>query len=256
MRAKQLCVCGTLLFLLNAPVHATTIIVVRTDTNFFVGADSRICNKNGTPRSDDACKIRQCGNEFFAMTGIATWRNWDFPTWLEHWCSIGTDGTNALDAFIADLAFKLQLAAIDDGKLSDPEIAFRVILLRFDGEVATVITNNITMTPDGDVYWTKNRCPGDCRGQVMPFGDADMIEKYSFEHPELGLLLNDPERVIRTLINAQAAHDPCVSEPIDILRLTPMGAEWKQRKDDCSDVQGSAKLPSWPRRLWRILRGR
>src|SRR5262249_28091750 len=51
-------------------LFGSTVVAVRTDNELVIGADSRIVDAART-KVDDACKIIQVGNVFFAHTGLA-----------------------------------------------------------------------------------------------------------------------------------------------------------------------------------------
>ena len=90
-------------------------------------------------------------------------------------------------------------------------------------------------------------CLADCKGQVAIrfLGESEAIDGLPEEMPDSWKAgLSDG---VRGLIETEiAARGEYVGSPIDIVRISPNGAQWIQRKTECAELQpqGKSQQPS------------
>jgi hypothetical protein len=78
-------------------------------------------------------------------------------------------------------------------------------------------------------------CPGDCSGAITWafLGGSVVLNRFLAAHPDY-LTAHGPRATLQHLIALEAAaHPDLVSPPVDMLRLSPSGPVWVQRKPTC-----------------------
>lgn len=89
---------------------------------------------------------------------------------------------------------------------------------------------------------TSDDCLANCDGEIVTrfLGETEAIDGLAEETP--GFWRDGLASGVRQLIQTEiAARDEYVGPPIDLLRINSRGAEWIQRKPECTGIQGSAQ---------------
>jgi hypothetical protein len=240
--------------LLGVPAlgSATTIVAVRTSTDIYVGADSRVIGvrPDGTVYYDLKCKIGQVGKIFFAGAGPYEYG----PTGLNIRLLLieaqrpGSSVNETVERFAtlyADALTRTSRTAQKDspmvynkyflnGRVYVYLFAFENGIPLYFGRIFTIQSSNDSVT----VSTEQRDCPPDCPGTeptLHAVGYADVIKKAS---PD-ALLTRPPIPFITEVIEASIREDPDHKSggPIDILHLSKDGARWVQKKKECAEIQ-------------------
>jgi hypothetical protein len=241
------------LFLFRPSALATTIILIRTQNEIVVGADSKGTNEYDKQKNKLFCKINQVGDLMFAASGFVEDKDTGFSV-----NKIVAEAANK-GGTINEIATRIDTAlvqplndAILHFKKISPDVykkqiknhngvTFQLILFRFEKEIPVVYKKNFgepnlvsnTIPAIGEVI----RCPGkDCQGNrtLMALGSNAVIKDYLKQTPlsstiEIGSL-------IQNLIMLQIKKTPHeVGLPIDIVRYDKTGIHWIQRKVECQE---------------------
>jgi hypothetical protein len=237
-----------LLLLFPALVGATTILSVRTPTDIYVGADSKITiiRPDGSAFYAADCKILQAGKTFFAAAG-----------------PYGAPGLNVWSSFLesASLGGSVYQIATRFGEryatamarnsqtvlMSSPSQHERLIrtpvnayFFAFEGSTPVFLHKQFiyqTQGPGGDttVRMLEFDCPPGCtEPHVVGIGHGDTFKTLS----PASLGTKSPVDFIREQMEWGIKNDPTYSgPPVDILRLTKDGAKWIQKKPQCAEIK-------------------
>jgi hypothetical protein len=229
----------------------TTIVVVRTPTVIYIGADSRITDIRNESRTSTACKIRRAGDLFYAFSGFP--RIPGVKPGLMEIIQVAAEGggsiTEMVEAFddtIADTwSGGLQKLKQKHPKFYKEEIRDRNLLqiaiagiqnrkpVFFMRHLKAMERNG---SPGIDIY--KKSCPGDCqKGKVIAcLGHIGALEGYTSVRSDVWK--DGYVRGIRRLITLQMDASPeHVGPPIDILQIRRQGARWIQIKPECPEIE-------------------
>jgi hypothetical protein len=242
--------------------HSTIVIVLGDSKEIVVAADSLelidTVEPNGiTHSASSTCKIRQIGRFIFSHAGF------DFDTAT----GVSVDeiaarvfsggGSDAEIASRLESTFFSKLTTVVNDAVLHANDVYRQ---RFENKVILAF---MFVGYRGDSIVFHERQFTASSGTPFPTikterGDGDDVEvvetvlgnrKYIRAHGEIekSLMLErarqpNKDKVARRLIEMEIRHQPKnrpreIGEPIDIMRLTPTGAEWIQKNKQCQDIQ-------------------
>ena len=244
------------------PVHATSVVCIRTPDSIAIAADSMLAARWGAPIGNRPreCKIIGVGGIYFSMSGFVgdPARNFDAARLVAG--ALGRlvppqdPAAVVSEEVIKGLADELRRL-----KGGSPELyrklngqkgpQLKVLLAMFDGPAPRVVQLgfNQAVSPMGEITVTAEResCPGECDpGRINMFilGDRRPIDAY----------LNSgkadwksPEMAAKTMVEKViAAGTPDVGPPVDVLLMGVDGARWVEKKDGCRELTSPAPSPT------------
>lgn len=239
---------------LGIPVQgsATTIIAVRTPTDIYLGADSRVIRvrPDGAAYYEVKCKIGQVGKILFVAAGPYEYD----PTGLNV-RSLLTEGQRSgasivqtverFETLYAEALTRTSRTAQKKSPMVYEKyflgghvyvyfVAFENETPRFFGRTFTIQSSNDPVT----VGVEQHDCPPDCLAAeptIFGIGYADIVEKVSSNV----LKTRPPIQLITDIIETSIRDDPDHKSgvPIDILHLNKDGARWVQKKKECPAIQ-------------------
>jgi len=259
MRPLLFCVCA-LLMLHPSPASGTTVVVARTVSEIVIGADSKVTDAYGNDLNKRACKVRQIGDLFIAIEGLEIDRQTGF--------SVPEIATKALASkTLAPASDKVSmlmgylvsglLNELSHLKTHEPQTYFkqieggqlflRIVVAGFENGRPLLFVRSFRALQYNPgqigVAVIPDDCLDDCKGAVATrfLGESDAIEGLPEETPDFWKagLADGVRRLVETEIGARSEY---VGPPIDIVRIGAVGAQWIQKKAECSD------LPSPPNR--------
>lgn len=229
----------------------TTVVVVRTPTDIYMGADSKITDIRDESLQSTACKIRQVDDLFFAFSGFPEIPGADPGLMGIIRAAAGSGGNiadkvEAFDDIIVDAWSKaLQTLKKKRPQFYEDEVKGRNVLqiaiagiqkrkpVFFMRHLKALERNGL---PGIAIY--KKSCPGDCvHGKVIAYlGHTGALKGHTSDRSDVW---NDGYvQGIRTLISLQMKADPeHVGPPIDILHIKRRGANWIQVKSECPEIE-------------------
>ena len=227
----------------------TCIVIFMLASELWIGADSRLIAISHTIEDGPpACKIYALGNVVYAHAGLLKDAAGRFDAAaVAHEVSVhATSVSRAAMGFEVAIVPPLKNILIElRGENPDyinskiwGKTALEVAFLGSEGgKSKLVVLRFIIQEERGDIAVTTERlsCPGDCEnGMTWAFlGKTKEVNRFLDENPGY-LRRNGLRNTLQTLIAHQAAATPqYVSLPVDILRITPQGFEWIQRKKEC-----------------------
>lgn len=229
----------------------TTIIVVRTPTEIYIGADSKITDIKNESLTSTACKIRQEGDLFFAFSGLPKIPGieYDLMEIVEEAASDGGTITEQVEEFgdiiVEEWSEGLQKLKEDRSQLYKKELLGKIILqVAFAGiqkrKPVFFMVHLKVMERDGSptIAISRKSCPGDCQqGKVIAYlGDTGALKQYMSDRSNAWK--SGYVQGIRKLIALQMEAEPeYVGPPIDILHINKTGAEWVQIKPECPEIE-------------------
>lgn len=250
-----------LLTSLHTSARATTIVVARTAGEIVIGADSKVTDAFGNDLNKRACKIRQKGDVFVAIEGLELDRqtNFSVPVILNRALSLTASApvTEKVSMLMGFLVSGL-LSELSHLKTHEPETYFkkieggqlflRIIVAGFEKGQPLVFVRSFRALQYNPgqigVAVIPDDCLADCKDRVATrfLGESAAIDGLPEETPDFwkaGL-----SEGVRRLIEVEiAARGEYVGPPIDIVRITPNGAHWIQRKTECAELQPQGKSP-------------
>jgi hypothetical protein len=251
----RLCALLALALLSTAGATATTIVAVKTASEIVIGADSKVTDTFGGAAANQACKIVQAGNLFFAYEGMARDRRTGFDITKIAAQSLAfkpnanlSEKVSILTGFVTDSLFAELLSL----KQHDPETYrekveggqtfLRILVAGFEGGQPLLFVRGFRAVPLSRstiaVSVVPDDCPADCREEfsVRLLGETAAIEGLPEETPDFwkGGIAEGVRRLIETEIAARGEY---VGPPVDILRITSRGAEWIQKKPNCPGIE-------------------
>ena len=242
-------------------VSATTIVVARTANEIVIGADSKVTDALGNDLKKPRCKIAQVGNLFLAFEGFETDRRTGFNVQAVAVQALRLEAnataaekvgilTGALVSKLFDELPIVQRYEPDtyEIKFAGGRVFLRLIVATFERGRPLIFVRDFRAVQAGPdrigITVLPDDCLANCQGEVVTrfLGETAAIEGLPEETPgfwQQGLIAG-----VRSLIETQiAARSEYVGPPIDILRISPKGAEWAQRKAECAPIQKRAKGP-------------
>ena len=258
MRASLLCFYA-LVLLHPSPARATTIVVARTASEIVIGADSKVTDAYGNDLNKRACKIRQVGELFIAIEGLEIDRQTGFsvPEIANKALALKTSAS-ASDKVSILMGYLVSglLTELSHLKTHEPQTYFkkveggqlflRIVVAGFESGRPLLFVRSFRALQYNPgqigVAVIPDDCLDDCKGAVAIrlLGESDAIDGLPEETPDFWKagLADGVRRLIETEIGARSEY---VGPPIDIVRIGAHGAQWIQKKAECSDLQGPAK---------------
>jgi hypothetical protein len=260
MRALPFCVCALVLaHASSAP--ATTIVVARTVSEIVIGADSKVTDAYGNDLNKRACKIRQLGDLFIAIEGLEIDRQTGFSVpeiaskalaWKTP--APASDRVSMLMGYlVSGLLTELSHLKTHEPqtyfkKIEGGQLFLRIVVAGFENGRPLLFVRSFRALQYNPgqigVAVIPDDCLDDCKGAVTTrfLGESDAIEGLPDEMPDFWKagLADGVRRLIETEIGARSEY---VGPPIDIVRIGASGAQWIQKKAECSDLQGPGKSP-------------
>lgn len=241
------------------PVSATTIVVARTANEIVIGADSKVTDAFGNDLKKQRCKIAQVGNLFLAFEGFEIDRRTGFNVQeiagqalrLKANANAAEKVSILTGALVSKLFDELLIVQRHEPdayriKFAGGRIFLRVLVAGFERGRPLIFVRDFRAVQAGSnrigITVLPDDCLANCQGEVVTrfLGETAAIEGLPEETPgfwQQGLIGG-----VRSLIETQiAARSEYVGPPIDILRITPRGAEWAQRKAECTPIQKPAE---------------
>jgi hypothetical protein len=236
---------------LAVPVNATTVMAVRTPTDIYLGADSkvRLVLPDGTVRYEQRCKIQQAGDIFFVSAGPYGRKasGLDVRSLLLDAERLGGTVAETVDRFerLYAIALARALTAVKNETPMVYESHFlnkviSVFLFAIENETPRSFHRTFTHQSSEDsvtVTVEQRDCPPGCTSaehSVSAVGYGETMKTFSpsvFEtHP--------PIQVIIELIEASIRAEPDLSGgPVDVIHINKDGAKWVQKKDECPEIE-------------------
>jgi len=230
-------------------IAQTTIVVVRTPEEIYIGADSKIMDLRDGSFNATACKIRKIDDLFFAFAGFPDipGSQPDVVEIIQEACGRGDSIHEKVTAF-DEIIVRTWSQEIRELKEERPELYRRnlrgktLLQIAFAGIARRKpvfymrYLRAVEQRDSPSIVLQKKRCPGNCsEGTAYAFlGHTGALK----EHMAGGTDIWDAGYAegIRRLITLQMEAEPeHVGPPIDILRLDRTGAEWIQKKPECVD---------------------
>ncbi len=238
-------------FLFCHSALATSIILIRTQNEIIVGADSKGTNEYDKQKKKLFCKINQVGDLMFAASGFVEDKNTGFSVNNVVAKAANEGGTINEIAARVDTALvqPLNNALIHFRKISPDVykkqiknhkgITFQLVLFRFEKGIPVVYKKNFgepnlvsyTIPAIGEIV----QCPGKgCQGNrtLIALGSNSAIKDYLKQNTvsSAANLVFLIEKLIMLQIR-KTPHD--VGPPIDLVRYDKTGIHWIQSKAEC-----------------------
>lgn len=258
MRSVLLSACALVLLQANA-AHATTIVVARTANEIVIGADSKVTDAYGNDLNKRACKIRQIGDLFIAIEGLEVDRQTGFSVPEIAGRALATKtSTTAADKMSVVMGYLVSglLTELSHLKTHEPQTYFkkieggqlflRILVAGFENGRPLLFVRSFRALQYNPgqigVAVIPDDCLEDCKGSIATrfLGESDAIEGLAEETPDFWKagLSDGVRRLVETEIAARSEY---VGPPIDIVRISATGAQWIQRKIECSDSPSPAR---------------
>ena len=247
-RASLVRLTATILAILlaDAPVHATTLAIIRTPDQVIIAADSRRVWHGGDQLPQLTCKVGAHDDVVFAMAGLV----------LEH-----TFDAHALVTMVLDTPGTLEEHALVLERMLRGPLLGMLARIRhelprlFAEQLASGFVLNVTLGavrhqvaqlemrdfyaetgPDGALRLRVVRvsCPRECPRptEVFGVGETAAMMQHLVALPQL------PEELpalAAHLVEIEIADRPAlVGPPVDVIRAGRAGVEWLQRKPACA----------------------
>ncbi len=258
MRSLVFCVFTSML-LHASSARATTIVVARTPNEIVIGADSKVTDAYGNDLNKRACKIRQAGDLFIAIEGLELDRQTGFSVPdIASKALASKASASASDKVSVLMGYLVSglLTELSHLKAHEPQTYFkkieggqlflRIIVAGFENGQPLLFVRSFRALQYNPgqigVAVIPDDCFDDCKGVVVTrfLGESDAIEGLPEETPDFWKagLSDGVRRLVETEIAARSEY---VGAPIDIVRISAKGAQWVQKKTECSDSQSPAK---------------
>jgi hypothetical protein len=230
-------------------LSATTIVLVRSRSELFVGADSkRVRDGTQDVRIDTGCKITRDNHGAVAAARVTAESSLGFDVHALAAKALTQSPLlrGRVSAFIeiakapiAEVADKLHQRP-DTDKLYRDKVFLEVVFAGFENKVSTLIHlwYGYSIGPRGvQVASAERACPpcagGDARGYtVLTLGENSVVTREVPKGP--AWKSNMVPRRIQELLELQAAETPStVGPPFNILHITKRGSRWVEGGDNC-----------------------
>jgi hypothetical protein len=231
------------------PLSATTIVLVRSRSELFVGADSkRVRDGTQEVRIDTGCKITRDNHGAVAAARVTAESSLGFDVHALAARALSQSPilrgrvsafTEIAKAPIAEVAVKLHQRP-DTDKLYRDKVFLEVVFAGFENKVSTLIHlwYGYSIGPQGvQVASAERSCPpcagGDARGyMVLTLGETSAVKREVPKGPAWKSTM--VPRRIQALLELQAAETPsAVGPPFNILHITKRGSRWVEGGDNC-----------------------
>jgi hypothetical protein len=233
------------------PSFATTIVVLKTQSEIVAGADSMGVYLTGNRRiSNSFCKIHQINDLFIASAGFYDTRAGqrlnikEVVTRAARRSDPLTVAVNRSSSAIASALSQAVSDAREDDGLYNVLVGGNVVTFFFgfeDGKPATYAHRFSVMTqPEHSKLPLIDATLEGCGPQCVPAdGNPYLMHTRSealdnFRSQNLGLLRDDPVAFVRSMIFSDiAANNDRSGLPVDILRIDRNGPKWIEKKPNC-----------------------
>jgi hypothetical protein len=238
-------------------IHASTVIVFRTDHEVLLGADSLMVEGG---RRTFFCKIEQMQDTFVAMAGMSRAATND-PTVQFDAMRIAREVVRAGSIAAQGRRFKeraekpfkrsVQVLYWYKRRVYDTQVAnsdaFNIVFVGLDdgGQPAfSAVAFSVDTGPNGPIVTAReDSCPGNA---CSPDGNTaklygvnkDAIAAYRRPGFATGDFVTDIRKMIRVQITATP---DLVNGPINILRVSPLYTDWVQNEEHCPVVSRRKK---------------
>lgn len=255
--------------ILTGHAAATTIVAVKTQNEIVIGADSKVTDTYGNAFSNQACKIIQAGNLFFAYEGLARDKQTGFDIaqiaaralQLKPNAPI-SEKVSILTGFVASQLFDElpRLKQHDPGtyreKVEGGQTFLKILIAGFEGNTPLLFVRQFRAVPINRQTIGVSIVPDDCLKDcaqgivVKSLGETAAIDGLPEETPGFweGGIVEGVRRLIETEIAARSEY---VGPPIDILRIDKTGAHWIQKKASCVNTSNRIQPEKTPPRTRR-----
>ncbi len=251
---KRFLIAVVMIQFLSSVTRATTIVAVKTQNEIVIGADSKVTDTFGNASANQACKIVQAGNVFFAYAGFArdTRTNFSIPQIAADALNFKpelsvTEKTKILaDTVAAKLNIELPLLKKSEWvtyrEKIEGKIFLKIIVAGFEKNKPVILVRKFRLgrvegqTPG--VIVSADDCDAKCKDKYITrfLGETAAIDGLPEETP--GFWKNGLAAGVKSLIEISiAARDEYVGAPIDILRITAKSAAWIQKKSACPEIK-------------------
>jgi hypothetical protein len=243
---------------LSLAARATTIIVVKTEDEIVIGADSKVTDTFGNTSANQACKIVQAGDVFFAYAGFARDNQTGFSI-----PQIAADALNLKPtASVTEKTEILTRVAVKKLNVEIPllkqnnfvtyrekiegKIFLRILVAGFEKNKPVILVRKFRLGQTEEkkvsVIISTDDCDAKCTGKNVTrfLGEIEAIDGLPEETPDFwkGGLASGVRKLIETQI---AAREEYVGAPIDILRISAKGAAWIQKKPACPEIKNVSR---------------
>lgn len=238
--------------------RATTIAAVKTPKEIVIGADSKVTDPFGNALANQACKIVQAGNLFFAYEGFARDTKTGFSISqiaadalnLKPTLSIA-ERTNVLtktviDKLIVELPLLKQNSFPTYREKIDGRTFLRILVAGFEKSKPVMLVRRFRFGQTSDqtfgIIVSNDDCDANCKGTTVTrfLGETEAIDGLPEETKDFwkeGLAAG-----IRKLIETEiSARDEYVGAPIDIVQITAKKAVWILKKPLCPEIKNYTK---------------
>jgi hypothetical protein len=242
-----------LLLALSSFSSATTIVVARSRTEIVIGADSKVTDTYGNDLNKAVCKIMRAGNLFIAFEGLKTNPQTGFNVTELSLKALqreprapAIERVSILTGFLTsrlftELLFLKQRDQDTYVRKIQGQMFLRLVIAGFEQNRPLLFVRGfraIQISPQKvSVEVVAEDCLADCQGEVVTrqLGETEAIDGLAEETPDFWKngLANGVRQLIQTEI---AARDEYVGPPIDLLRIDAHGAQWIQKKPECSAI--------------------
>lgn len=229
---------------------ATTIVAVRTKSEIWIGADSKVTDTFGNERESRPCKIVAAAGVHFAYAGFARNAKTGFSVPQAAAAALAEEPTSAPTR-------KAEILGIRLGEKLESEIRgiretdfvtyrekiegktfLRILVAGFEKGKPVLLVRQFRFGQKADggigVIVSNDDCGTGCKDKIATrfLGETAAIDGLPEETRDFwkpGYAAG-----VRKLIELQiAAREDYVGPPIDIIRLTSKRASWVQRKPEC-----------------------
>ena len=264
VRLELLLVSLLLLLIPGNYVRATTIVVARSANEIVIGADSKVTDAYGNDVNRRACKILQVGSLFIAFEGLEIDRQTGFSVpeiammalQLKPSASAAQKASILMGFLVSRLfdelpQLKKRAPETYKKKLEGGQIFLRIIVAGFERGRPLIFVRKfraIQLSPQQiGVGVSPDDCLDDCHADIVTrfLGETEAIDGLPEE--TAGFWQRGLVEGVRQLIETEiAARSEYVGPPIDILRIDKNGAQWIQRKPECSEARNRERRRGRP----------
>lgn len=259
MRLTPLIVSTLLMVIPANSARGTTIVIARTTNEIVIGADSKVTDTYGNNLERRACKIRQVGDLFVATEGLEIDRQTGFSVpeisnkaLTSRGSAPAAEKVSVLMGFlVSELLTELSHLKTHEPatyfkKIEGGQLFLRIIVAGFEKGRPLVFVRSFRALQYNPgqigVAVIPDDCLEDCKAKIATrfLGESDAIDGLSEETPDFWKagLSDGVRRLIETEIAARSEY---VGPPIDIVRISPNGVQWIQRKTECAEAATPGK---------------
>jgi ATP-dependent protease HslVU (ClpYQ) peptidase subunit len=254
-RSSRIAISVALLSLAAAAAEATSIVAIKTGDDIFIGTDSKMLIEKDIAVSQ--CKISRMNDVYLVFSGIPSLPASKFNAYEIAEKSFAGPGTVSarLDVFDKAVQMKLQKAFEKLRKTNNKlfsrwytddvqtRIAMQVLVAapEKNGTVLEMLEYRIISKKKEPVKLKAIRQnvvtkPGSDQPKILFLGMQDAIHALMKKKDFFSDF--DEVRNINEWIMAEAAAEPkLVGAPVDIIKISPLKAEWIQHKGQCPEIE-------------------